>query len=367
MLRPSHPLFQVATDFPAPAALVRLSPAQIAASMPADFSNNTTTVSADTMIDAGDSSHDGPKVVPLPKVEQPGQQQPAQQVQQSLPQPQPQQAFQAPQPLPEALQPQQPTAPAAAPADPLAAMTQSMRLAFPDESASQIAARVASALAPAQQQQQAPTVDPDQARAEELNTQIEALKQQAADEGSSDFDEQIASLKEQKLKLETRLEIRQEIQDNVLLEEFAHKANEWDRLASQAWSDADVPGTPLKAAVDAKIQEVLTNDPEFFTRSPDAGYALVAAEAGKLGIAPKIAPQGAAPAPGSPQNIQVPVAMPGSMQGSHRPPMQVQQSPQQAFAVQLAAAEQGGFAGELALAKQFARGGIVADGVNFAF
>jgi hypothetical protein len=336
--------------------------------MPADFSNNTTTVSADTMIDAGDSSHDGPQVVPLPKVEQPIQQ-PTQQAQQPLPQPRPQQDFQAPQPLPDALQPQhQSAAPAAAPVDPLAAMTQSMRLAFPTEDASQIAARVASALAPAQQQQQQePTVDPDQARAEELNTQIEALRQQAADEGSSDFDEQIASLKEQKLKLETRLEVRRELQDNARLEQFAQEANEWDRLATQAWSDADVPGSPLKAAVDAKIQEVLNNDPDYFTRSPDAGYALVAAEAGKLGIAPKIAPQGAAPAPGSPQNIQVPVAMPGSMQGSHRPPMQVQQSPQQAFATQLAAAEQRGFAGELALAKQFARGGIVADGVKFAF
>lgn len=364
MLRPSHPLFNLAGDFPAPAT-AKQTPAQIAASLPTDFSQNTSTVSADTMIDSGEASHDGPGMAPTPQ-EQP-QANPAAPVapQQPVAPVQPQAPVE--QPLPQVLQPQQPVAPAQAPvqSDPLAAMTASMRLSFPGESPAQIAKRVADALTPAAPVEQEPVIDPDAARVEEIGTQLAALRKQAADEGTSDFDTEINQLEREQLKLETRLEVRNELQEDRRITEFAQEANQWEALATQAFPDADNPSSPLKAAVDAKLNAVLAKDPDYFTRSPDAGYSLVASEAAKLGIAPKVVQQGAAPAPGMPQHINVPVAMPGSMQASHRPSSQVQPSPQAAFAAQLAAAEQHGFAGELALARQMARGGFTGDGVQF--
>ena len=367
MLRPSHPLFNLATDFPPPVTAGKLTPAQVAASLPSDFSANTTTVSADTMVDSGDSMHDGPGLEPLPQVVQPNPQQGQQAPVQPPAIPGPQDKGQD-QPLPQVLQPPaQPAAPVQAPiqSDPLAAMTASMRVAFPHETPAQIAKRVSDALTPAIPDQQEPMVDPDAVRVDEIDTQVAALRKQASDEGTSDFDAEISNLEREKLKLETRLEVRNELQEDRRISEFANDANRWESLATQAFPDADVPGSPLKAAIDAKLTEVLARDPDYFTRSPDAGYALVAGEAAKLGYAPKVVPQGAAPAPGTPQNITVPVAMPGSMQGSHRPSSQVQPSPHQAFANQLAAAQQGGFAAELALARQMSRGGFVGDGVQF--
>ena len=364
MLRPSHPLFNLAGYFPAPVA-AKQTPAQVAASLPSDFSQNTSTVSADTMIDAGEASHDGPGMAPAPQ-DQPQANPAPQQPQQPVPQFQQQAPIE--QPLPSVLQPQQqPAAPVQAPvqSDPLAAMTASMRVAFPGESPAQIAKRVADALTPAVPVQQEPVIDPDAARVEEIGTQLATLRKQAAEEGTSDFDAEINSLEREQLKLETRLEVRNELQEDRRVTEFAQEANQWESLATQAFPDADSPGSPLKAAVDAKLNAVLAADPDYFTRSPDAGYSLVASEAAKLGIAPKVVQQGAAPAPGMPQHITVPVAMPGSMQASHRPSSQVQPSPQAAFAAQLAAAEQHGFAGELALARQMARGGFTGDGVQF--
>lgn len=365
MLRPSHPLFQVATDFPPPAAAGgKQTPAQIAASLPADFSQNTSTVSADTMIDSGEATHDGPGMAPTPQEQQANPtapvapQQPIAPIQQQAP---------IEQPLPQVLQPQQPTAPVQQPvqADPLTAMADSMRLAFPSESPAQIAKRVSDALTPVAPVQQEPEIDPDAARVDEISTQLATLRTQASTEGTSDFDEQIRTLEREQLKLETRLEVRGELQEDRRVTEFAQEANRWESLATQAFPDADAAGSPLKAAVDAKLNAVLAADPDYFTRSPDAGYSLVASEAAKLGITPKVVMQGAAPAPGMPQTIQVPVAMPGSMQTSHRPSSQAQPSPQAAFAAQLAAAEQHGFAGELALARQMARGGFAGDGVQF--
>lgn len=360
MLHLAFPLFNLAGDFPAPVA-AKQTPAQVAASLPSDFSQNTSTVSADTMIDSGEASHDGPGMAPAPQ-DQPQANPAPQQPQQPVPQFQQQAPIE--QPLPSVLQPQQqPAAPVQS--DPLAAMTSSMRVAFPGESPAQIAKRVADALTPAAPIQQDPVIDPDAARVEEIGTQLATLRKQAAEEGTSDFDAEINSLEREQLKLETRLEVRNELQEDRRVTEFAQEANQWESLATQAFPDADTIGSPLKAAVDAKLNAVLAADPDYFTRSPDAGYSLVASEAAKLGIAPKVVQQGAAPAPGMPQHITVPVAMPGSMQASHRPSSQVQPSPQAAFAAQLAAAEQHGFAGELALARQMARGGFTGDGVQF--
>ena len=366
MLHLAFPLSQSATDFPPPAAAGgKQTPAQIAASLPSDFSQNTSTVSADTMIDSGEATHDGPGMAPTPQEQQANPtapiapQQPIAPIQQQAP---------VEQPLPQVLQPQQPAAPVQHPApaaDPLTAMADSMRLAFPGESPAQIAKRVSDALTPAAPIQQEPEIDPDAARVEEISTQLATLRTQASTEGTSDFDEQIRNLEREQLKLETRLEVRGELQEDRRVTEFAQEANRWESLATQAFPDADAAGSPLKAAVDAKLNAVLAADPDYFTRSPDAGYSLVASEAAKLGIAPKVVMQGAAPAPGMPQHITVPVAMPGSMQASHRPSSQVQPSPQAAFAAQLAAAEQHGFAGELALARQMARGGFAGDGVQF--
>lgn len=364
MLHLAFPLSNTASDFPAPVA-AKQTPAQVAASLPSDFSQNTSTVSSDTMIDSGEASHDGPGMAPAPQ-DQPQANPAPQQPQQPVPQFQQQAPIE--QPLPSVLQPQQqPAALVQAPvqSDPLAAMTSSMRVAFPGESPAQIAKRVADALTPAAPIQQDPVIDPDAARVEEIGTQLATLRKQAAEEGTSDFDSEISTLEREQMKLETRLEVRNELQEDRRITEFAQEANQWESLATQAFPDADSPGSPLKAAVDAKLNAVLAADPDYFTRSPDAGYSLVASEAAKLGIAPKVVQQGAAPAPGMPQHITVPVAMPGSMQASHRPSSQVQPSPQAAFAAQLAAAEQHGFAGELALARQMARGGFTGDGVQF--
>ena len=370
MLHLAFPLSNTASDFPAPVA-AKQTPAQVAASLPSDFSQNTSTVSSDTMIDSGEASHDGPGMAPAPQ-DQPQANPAPQQPQQPVPQFQQQAPIE--QPLPSVLQPQQqPAAPVQAPvqSDPLAAMTASMRVAFPGESPAQIAKRVADALTPAVPVQQEPVIDPDAARVEEIGTQLATLRKQAAEEGTSDFDAEINSLEHEQLKLETRLEVRNELQEDRRVTEFAQQANQWESLANQAFPDADNPSSPLKAAVDKKLSQILYGDehtppdPDYFTRSPDAGYSLVASEAAKLGIAPKVVQQGAAPAPGMPQHITVPVAMPGSMQASHRPSSQVQPSPQAAFAAQLAAAEQHGFAGELALARQMARGGFTGDGVQF--
>jgi len=65
MLHLAFPLSNTASDFPAPSAAgAKLTPAQIAASLPSDFSQNTSTVSSDTMIDSGEASHDGPGMAP---------------------------------------------------------------------------------------------------------------------------------------------------------------------------------------------------------------------------------------------------------------------------------------------------------------
>jgi len=365
MLHLAFPLSNTASDFPAPVA-AKQTPAQVAASLPSDFSQNTSTVSADTMIDSGEASHDGPGMAPAPQDQPPANPAP-QQPQQPVPPFQPQAPIE--QPLPPVLQPQQqPAVPAQAPvqSDPLAAMTASMRVAFPGESPAQIAKRVADALTPAVPVQQEPVIDPDTVRVDEIDTQIATLRKQAADEGTSDFDEQIQELRDEKLILKGRLAMRNEIEQDRNITAFAQEANQWEALATQAFPEADTPGSPLHAAVQAKLNAVLAADQDYFTRSPDAGYSLVASEAAKLGIAPKVVQQGAAPAPGMPQNITVPVAMPGSMQASHRPSSQIQPSPHAAFAAQLAAAEQHGFAGELALARKMAQGGFTGDGVQFA-
>lgn len=363
MLRPHSPLFNIADGNRSAAPASKPTPAEVAATMPRDFSANTTTEPADSMIEAGDMTHDGPGA----QEQQPAQQQPAQPQQQQQPE-----QFQQEQPLPPALQPQQQQPAQQQPqqpqieADPAIAMTMSMRAAFPNESPAQIADRVAKALAPAaQQQQQQEQPDPDQERMVEIDTQLEALKKQAAEEGSSDFDEQIHALDREKLKLETKLSVREEMAAEARLNQFAVESERWDKMATAAYPDSDVPNTELQKAVDAKVQAILASDPDYFSRSPDAGYSLVATEAAKLGIAPKVTQQGAAPAPGTPQPISGMVALPGSVQASHRPSQQQQPSPGQQFAAQLAAAEAQGFSGELALARQIARGGFASDGVQF--
>jgi len=365
MLRPHSPLFNIADGGHSAGPAAKLTPAQVAATMPRDFSANTTTEPADSMIEAGDATHDGPGAQPAQQ-QQFTPQQPAQPQQQQQPE-----QFQQEQPLPPALQPQQQQPAQQQPqqpqivTDPAIAMTMSMRAAFPDESPSQIADRVAKALAPAAQQQQQEQSDPDQERMVEIDTQLAALQKQAAEEGSSDFDEQIRSLDREKLKLETKLSVREEMAAEARLNQFAADAQKWDNMATAAYPDSDVPGTNLQKAVDARVQAILANDPDYFIRSPDAGYSLVATEAAKLGIAPKVTQQGAVPAPGTPQPISGMVALPGSVQTSHRPSQQPQPAPGHGQAYTLAAAEAQGFAGELALGRQIARGGFSGDGVQF--
>lgn len=368
MLRPSHPLFQAASD--APSSGSGPTPAQVAATLPADFSANSSTVSGDTMIEVGEASHEGPSLQPQEALQG---QQPVQQGQ-PLPQGQQAQTFQPTelQPLPATLQPgQQPAAQVQQEpvvADPLAAMTASMRIAFPGDSPAQIAGRVATALAPAQQQQvqqQEQAIDPDVQRAEQMATQIATLREQARTEGTSDLDEQITTLERDHLKLEARLEARQEIIEQQEVTRFATESNRWDTMADQTFPDVVRTGTPLQSAVDVQVKRIIRDDPDYFSRSTDAGFQLVATEAAKLGIAPQRQQQGSPPSPGAPGTIQVPPAMPGSVQGSHRPAQQVQQSAGQVFAESLKVAEQGGLAGEIALANKLLTGGFMTQGVQF--
>lgn len=348
-----------------------MTPAEVAASLPKDFSANSSTVSADTMVEAGTPEHDGPLLQTAATLQ--GQQLAQFEQQPQQPAQQPAQQPTELQPLPANLQPTQQPAqgqqqPAQQPAaDPVATMAASMRAAFPNATAAEIASRVANALAPAQQPDQdfTPEIDPDVQHAEELAEQIATLRQQAQTEGTSDFDQQIADLERQHIKLEARLEARAEYTEREQLTQFAQASNAWDQRASQTFPDADIPGTPLKAAVDARIAEIVETDPGYFSRSADAGFALVAAEAGKLGVSPQIQQQGSPPSPGAPGTIHVPPAMPGSVQGSHRPAQQAPLNPTQQFLETFKAAEQGGLGAEMALAKQIAQGGYMAQGVKF--
>lgn len=323
-----------------------------------DFSANTVTESSSDFIDTGDappSATDTPLIV-APKVETPSPAAPGDEFTTT-----PEEAPTEIAPLPDALQP------APKPhVNPLTAMAEAMRLAHANESDAQIAKRVADALAtPEAAEPEAPAEDPDRVELSNISTRLEALQQQASEEGTSDYDADIAALSREQLKLEARLEVRDEIQSNQEAAAFVQQASGWDNEADRAFPETLVKGSPLDAAVTARVDAIKRTDPDYFNRSPDAGFNLVAAEAAKLGIAPR--PRqvpGTVPTPQTPQAINAPSALPGSVQVSHRPGDSPPQSAGQKFISDLLAAEKGGFAAELALSKQFSGGNFA--GVAFA-
>ena len=161
--------------------------------------------------------------------------------------------------------------------------------------------------------------------------------------------------------------MRQEIVESQNIDAFAREATTWDQEAGRAFPAADQAGHPLANAVNARVAAVKANDPDFFIRSPDAGFALVAAEAAKLGIAPIAKQNGPVPSPQQPVPIAAPVAMPGYVQGSHRPADGPAPDPTMAFLNRMADAEKSGsFGAQLEAARSFSSGGFQSSGVAFA-
>lgn len=359
MLRPHTPLFAAATDAPvAPAAAV---------APPPDFKDNTVH-DTEGFTDVGDVSlsPDTANQPPAAPVAPVAPIDPAQ-----SPQPRNTTEFepQAPTPLPQSMQPA-PTGPAAvtpvAPVNPLVAMNEAMMRAFPDATPAVIAAKVAAALQSEAQTAEppAPVEDPDQTALTDIETRLEALRTQAKDEGTSDYDADIRQLELQQVGLTARLQTRAEIEETQAAQQFVSEAQTWDARAGQAFPDSDRKGSPLDLAVTARIAAIKAVDPEYFNRTPDAGFGLVAVEAAKLGIAPQPIPQaGSLPTPQQPQPIQAPVAQPGFVQASHRPGEQQPMDAGQQFLRNLQAAEQAGFGAELMLAKQAV--GQAFNGVQF--
>ncbi|MHB1082159.1 MAG: DnaJ domain-containing protein [Prosthecobacter sp.] len=78
----------------------------------------------------------------------------------------------------------------------------------------------------------------------------------------------------------------EEMSDDEKVRQFETAAKAWDIETGRAFPDVDQAGHPLANAVNARVAAVKANDPDYFIRTPDAGYKLVASEAAKLGIAP---------------------------------------------------------------------------------
>jgi predicted secreted protein len=359
MLRTNHPLFDPATDAPVAAA---------SSVPPVNFNENTETVGIDGFTDVGDSpvgtimevSPLAPPINPTAPVPNPAQRT-AEDV------------FE-PEPVPAALQPAPAPAPAPAkpaeqaPVDPVAAMASAMRAAHPHESAAQISARVAAALAePGEEEAGEHEADPELIALQDMDTRLEALRQQANEEGTSDYDQDIRNLELEKTKVEARREMRQELAEGQQIDAFSREATTWDQEAGRAFPAADQAGHPLANAVNARVAAIKAQDPDFFIRSPDAGFSLVASEAAKLGIAPIAKQTGPVPSPQQPVPIAAPVAMPGYVQGSHRPADGPAPDPTMAFLNRMADAEKSGsFASQLDAARSFSSGGFNAAGVAFA-
>jgi predicted secreted protein len=357
MLKPQHPLFAAATD-----ATVTES----AAPPPMNFNSNTDTVGIDGFTDVGDSPVGAIiEVSPLAPIN------PTAPV---LPNPANRTAEEVfePEPVPSALQPATVTAPTKpvqqATIDPVVAMAAAMRGAHPHESPAQISARVAAALAePGQDTEAEPEVDYELVALQDMDTRLEALRQQANEEGTSDYDADIRQLELDKVKIEARRDMRHEIAEGQQIDAFAASATQWDQTAGQMFPAADQAGHPLANAVNARVAAVKASDPDFFIRSPDAGFALVAAEAAKLGIAPISKQTGAVPSLQQPVPIAAPVALPGYVQGSHRPADGAAPDATMAFLNRMAEAEKSGsFGSQLEAARSFSSGGFQASGVAFA-
>lgn len=349
MLRPHHPLFQSAADAP-------VSPG--GSSFPLNFNENTTTISVDGegFKDVGDAAFGSPSEIAA-QVAAPAPATPAVPLAEA--------------PVPAVLQPTPAPAPAApapvAAVDAVSRMAEAMRSVYPDATPAEIAQRVADAMRPAEQE---PAVveeaDPEVTQLENVETQLEALRQQARDEGTSDLDEQIRELEFERVKLSTKMEMRQEANQEREIEAFAIEANGWDDEAGRAYPAADQPGHPLSAAVQARVAAIKSQDPDFFIRSPDAGFSLVATEAAKLGIPPIPKPTGTAPSPHQPVPIAAPVAMSGHVQSSHRPAETPPVDETVAFFQRMADAEKtGSLAAMISASRTFAPGGTVHSGVAF--
>ncbi len=344
-LRPQHPLFDTASDVPsAPGG------------PPADFSANTVHDNSD-FVDTGDVVSPG-EAEQAPDITAPVQT-PAAPVQPSQAQPQNRGSDiidVEPQPLPAAMQPQAPVAPAptapVAPQNPFAAMADAIRFANPTLSVADIAQRAAAALQGAPVVEQEPEVDPDAAELEDLNVRLEALRTQAKEEGTADYDADIATLERTALKIETRLEVRSELADQAASQQFSEQARQWDNRAGQAYPDADIEGSQLNLAIKAKAAEFTARDPDFFHRDASAGYNLVAIVASQMGIAPKPTQQGGVPTPQTPQPIVAPPVMQGQ-QSPHRPAAQAPKDAMAAWLDQVKAAETAGLGAELELAGNY--------------
>ena len=338
-LRPPNPLFESATDTPA------------AGGFPADFSNNTVQDTQE-FVNTGEVNDPGATAPTAPVA-------PVQPALNPLQQPQHQQPPQndvvdtEPQPLPATMQPVAPVEPAAPVhpvADPVAALAAAIRLADSSLSNAEVAQRVAAALqGSAPPEPAAPEVDPDSAALEDLNVRLEALRTQAETEGTSDYDADIQKLDREALLLQARLEVRSELAQQDAANEFASQAAKWDDRAGKTYPDADIEGSALNLAIQAKASEVSAADPDYFHRSPRAGFDLVAIVAAERGIAPKTT-QGGVPTPQTPQPIQAPAVVQGQ-QAPHRPAPQAPMDATQAWLASIKAAEQGGFGAELALAR----------------
>lgn len=338
MLRPHHPLFQEAESS-------------------SHGGGDTETLSMDSVQDVGDSPFGTPSDLAAPEFTPtaPAPAKPA-----DAP-------FEAEVPVPEVLTPAPAPAPAPAAADPIAALSAALRASYPNESPGQIASRVATALAEPQEAEPEPEIDQEAVELENIGIRLEALRQQAREEGTSDYDTDIRALELDQVRIQARRDIRAELDENQSIDDFAREANQWDAEAGRAFPAADQPGHPLYAAVQARVAAVKASDPNFFIRSPDAGLSLVALEAAKLGIAPIAKPTGTAPSPHQPVPIAAPVALPGSVQGSHRPADGPAPDATQAWFQRMAAAEKSGsLAAQLDVARSFTESGSVHGGVAFA-
>jgi len=339
MMRPHTSLFEAATDTPA------------AGGFPADFSNNTVQDTQE-FVNTGEVHEPGATAPTAPVAPAQPALNPLQQPQHTQP-PQNDVVDTEPQPLPATMQPVAPVEPAATVqpvADPVAAMAAAIRLADSSLSNAEVAQRVAAALqGSAPPEPAAPEVDPDSAALEDLNVRLEALRTQAETEGTSDYDADIQKLDREALLLQARLEVRSELAQQDAANEFASQAAKWDDRAGKTYPDADIEGSALNLAIKAKALEVSAADPDYFHRSPRAGFDLVAIVAAERGIAPKTT-QGGVPTPQTPQPIQAPAVVQGQ-QAPHRPAPQAPMDATQAWLASIKAAEQGGFGAELALAR----------------
>lgn len=343
-------LFQAASDAPVAAAGMP----------PADFSANTVHDNSE-FVDTGDvvpASEVNPASIATPQA-------PAAPVEPSQAQDQRRGADFVdvePQPLPDTMQP--PAAPAApvvpttpqapvAPMNPFAAMADAIKAANPTLSTAEIAQRAAAALQGAPEPTPAePEVDPEAAELEDLNVRLEALRTQAKEEGTADYDADIATLERQALKIETRLEVRNELSQQAAAQQFGEQARQWDNRAGQAYPEADIEGSPLNLAIKAKAAEMSAADPDYFQRSPRAGFDLVAIVAAERGIAPKPTQQGGPPTPQTPQPIVAPPVMQGQ-QAPHRPAPQAPKDAMAAWLDSVKAAEQAGLGAEMNLARNY--------------